>query len=290
MPTRPTRAAVLMAAALMFAPAAARLARAADEPAKPAATETPKDAPPAEGRQRPQPGAMLERVEGALKELSLSDEQKEKVKALVAKTKEAMGDAGQGGRERLQAAGKALAALKEGLGDVLTEEQKKALAEKLPMLGRGAGEAGRPGAAGGTAQRPAVMQRAVQAALETLTDVTADQRAKLKAAVEDSQKKVREIIESTKGEREAIAEKVAPVLQAQREKFAEILSADQLTKFQAAVKEQMEKLRGEAGGAGPARPNARPARGPRPGATEEKKADEKKADDKAADEKKAGDK
>ena len=265
MPTRPTRAAVFVAAAaLLFAPHAARLASAVDEPAKPADA---KDAPPAEGRQRAGLAAMLDRVEAALKDLSLSDDQKDKAKALVAKAKDVVGGAGEGGREKFQAAGRALADLKEGLGNVLSDDQKKALAEKVPFLA-----GGHPGAgAGGGAQRPAVMQRAIEAAIEKVT-LSDDQKAKLKAVVSDTQKKVREVVESGKVERDAMAEKIRPLLDAQRDKIAEILSADQLPKFQAAVREQVEKLRGDAGGRPGARGGDRPA-GDKP--AEEKKADEK---------------
>lgn len=108
------------------------------------------------------------------------------------------------------------------------------------------------------------MQRAIQAALEKL-EASDDQKAKLKAVVEDTQKKIRDVVESGKVEREAMAEKIKPLLDAQREKIAEILSADQLPKFLQAVREQLEKL-----GASPAgRPGARGG---------DKKADEKPAD------------
>lgn len=105
MPASRTRLAVVLAAALLFAPTATRVASAADEPAKPADAAKPGDTAKPGDAAPARVGALVERVENALKDLSLSDDQKAKTKALVAKAKEVMGSAGQGGRERLQAAG-----------------------------------------------------------------------------------------------------------------------------------------------------------------------------------------
>jgi Spy/CpxP family protein refolding chaperone len=237
---------------------------------------------------------MLERIEGALKELNLSEEQKTKANELISKVRKSV--AGEGGG-RVQAAMQSLTELRDGLKELLNDEQTKALAEKLPLLSRlgaaggpGGGPGGRPGAPGarpgapggpGAGARPQVMQRAVQAALEKV-DIPADAKAKIKAISEEMDKKAQAIIEEAKGDRAAIGEKLRPLMDERQKKLAEALSSEQLTKFREAVQEQLEKLRGEGGGpgagAGPRRPRGdAPAAPQKP---EEKKSEEKKTDEK----------
>jgi Spy/CpxP family protein refolding chaperone len=323
--TSQTLRAAALSAALLLAPFPASFANAADEPAKPETKdvkpkeEKPADAPKAgEAPARPQrgggaggggrmdPAAMIERIDSALKELDLSQEQKTKANELIAKVKKTV--AGEDGG-RLQAAMQAVTELRDGLKELLNDEQTKALAEKLPLLSRlgaaggpgggpGGGPNGRPGGpgapgapggrpgapggAGGGGARPQALQRAVQAALEKV-DLPADVKAKVKTLSEEMDKKAQTIIEEGKGDRAAIGEKLRPLMEERQKKMAEVLSPEQLTRFREAVQEQLEKMRGDGGGPG-AGAGARRPRGEAP-ATPDKKPEEKKTEEKKSEEK-----
>lgn len=219
--------AAAMSTVLLAVPAFAPAASAADDKSDAPAAEA-----PAQSRGRLDPAALVERFETALKELALTDEQKAKAKEIVGKARRAVAEGKGEGRERLQAAARALADLRQDVNGLLTEPQRKALAEKLPLLARrAAGDA------------PAAMQQAIRAALEKL-DLSADQKAKIKALNDEAQAKLKAVTEEARGQDESLAEKVRPILQEQREKLAQMLSGDQAPKFQAAVREHLEKLRG----------------------------------------------
>jgi Spy/CpxP family protein refolding chaperone len=325
MSTRLLRIAAL-SATMLLTPTAARLVLAADEPPKtdvkdpkPAA-DAPERRPGAapggpEGR-RGDPAAMLERVESALNDLKLSEEQKTKARELLDKVhKSADENKGENARQGMM---KSMQELREGLDGLLTEDQKKQLAEKAPFLsggGPGGPGAGRPGGArpgapgagpatrpggpgapggpgGGAAggARPAVMQKAMAAAIEK-AGLSDEQKAKIKTLSDEYEKKTRAILEEGKGDRAAIGEKLRPLMDERRAKIAEILSPEQMTKYQQAIQEEIQKARGEGGGPGGApggqnrRPNAnrpggagapdapKPADAPK---TEEKKSQEEK--------------
>jgi hypothetical protein len=319
MSTRFLRIAAL-SATMLLTPTAARLVLAADDAPK---TDAPKpdakdNTKPADGPRRPgaaggpegrRPDAagMLERIESALNDLKLSEEQKTKARELLDKVHKAADEAkGDNARAGM---GKMMTELREGLDGLLTEEQRKQLAEKAPFLagggpggpgaGRPGGRPGGPGAPGGgqgAGARPAVMQKAMAAALEKV-GLSDEQKTKLKALSEEFEKKTRSIIEEGKGDRAAIGEKLRPLAEERRTKMAEILSTEQMTKFQTAIQEELQKARGENGGA-PGGPNGRRPGANRPGGApdapktgdapkgDEKKTDEKKTEEKKTDEKK----
>ena len=137
------------------------------------------------------------------------------------------------------------------------------------------------------------MGRATNAALEKL-DLSDEQKSKIKALNDGFEKRTREIIEQAGGDREQVGQKLRPLFEERREKMAEILTPEQMTQFQAAMREQMEKLRAEGGPAGrpgAGRPGADgagagPRGGERPdGANREKKAEERGAERKGEGEK-----
>ena len=193
-------------------------------------------------------------MENALKEVDLSALQRRSLAAAVAKARKAAGEqkpaAGGDPRERMEQVQAVLSDLRESITDALSADQKKALDEKLPILSRGA----RPAKSGGVDGRVGVMSRAADAALAKL-DLSDEQKAKVRAVNEGLDKKTRELIEQAGGDREQVGRKIRPLLEERRDKMAEILTPEQMAKFQAEVREQMEKLRTK-GGPAAGRPNA----------------------------------
>lgn len=270
MPTRTFRLAIL-AAGLAIVPGFSRFAAAADD-GKPLITEGKRDtgdkpangdkpsdgnkpatgdkpgARPAAGRF--EPAAILERVQTAVNDLKLSEEQKTKVEEAVTKAKKAFEtltkDTAAEGRDRLQSVTKVMGELKDSLTGTLNEEQFKMLMEKVPMFGRlvnrPAGDTGRPGAEAG-AQR-ANLQRAMTAAMEKL-NFTEEQKTKIKALNDQFETKYKALAEETKGDRAALGEKIRPMMEERRKQMQEILSSEQGQKLQEEVRLQMQKLRGE---------------------------------------------
>lgn len=87
-------------------------------------------APPA------RPGAMIDRLRGALKELDLNDEQRQKVKALIDQTVVKLRDltaepADNNGGPRRAKVQEVMQGMRQQLGQILTSEQQLALREKM---------------------------------------------------------------------------------------------------------------------------------------------------------------
>lgn len=158
--------------------------------------------PGAEGRPqgRADPMMMLERVQAVLNGMDLSAEQKTKIDEAVAAAKKSIEGQKEGEpRERMQATMETMGKLRSDIEATLNDEQRKVFAEKVPpRAGLGQGRPGegrpgqpgegrpaqpgepRPGAPGAPAgERGAMLQNALNAALEK-TDLTAEQKAKVK--------------------------------------------------------------------------------------------------------------
>ncbi|QOV91997.1 hypothetical protein [Humisphaera borealis] len=218
MPRSLLRPAVL-SAILVLVPSMTSLSIAADEPAPPPPAKEgaaparpgeprpqgrpegrPEGRPDGEGRPlagRMDPNAMIERVQGVLAGMDLSAEQKTKIDEAVAAAKKSIAGQKEGEpRERIQATMTAMGELRSSIEATLNEEQRKVFAEKVPARRPGEGRPGegrpgegrpegglgqaRPGTPGAPGEgRGAMLTNALNAALEK-TDLTADQKAKVK--------------------------------------------------------------------------------------------------------------
>ena len=208
----------LLAAALLV-PAWLPAARGADEPAAPTTR-------PARG-ERPQAGAMLDRLHSIVTGLDLTDEQKPKIETEFAKARKSLEESlsnppAEGPRE---AVGKALSELRTGIGAILTEDQKKAMRDKLEQAGIG-GARGQ-GAGGRAAAGPLAAFRENMGKLG-LSD---EQKSKVEEILKDNQEKVAAIIKDAQGDRQAIGEKIRPVIQEHREKILGLLNDEQKAKL-----------------------------------------------------------
>ena len=197
--------------------------RAADEPAK----EPPKERPAGEARPGMfDPAAMLDRVHSAVADMKLSDEQKTKIEAAFSKAKKELDDlkADPKGetRERFQAGAKVMGELREAVRGTLTDDQRKELEQKLPLLGRGAG------AVGG-------MRQAMQK-----LDLTDEQKAKIEAVTKEGREKMQALIQEHRDDPSAVRDKIRPLYEEMQKKVEDVLTPEQ--------KEKLKKLREEQGG------------------------------------------
>jgi Spy/CpxP family protein refolding chaperone len=219
----------LLAAALLM-PVFMPAARGADEPA------TPTTRPAAGARLG---GAMLERLHSIVAGLDLTDEQKPKIQAEFDKARKALEELrdnppADGPREAIV---KALGDLRTGVAGILTDDQKKAMREKLEQAGIG-GARGQ-GAAGRTAGPLAALRENMGK-----LGLSDEQKSKVEAILKDNQEKVAEVIKDAQGDRQAIGEKIRPIIEANRQKVLELLTDEQKAKLKELMPERAG--RGEA--------------------------------------------
>ena len=127
------------------------------------------------------------------------------------------------------------AAERNDINDLLTEEQKAQLRDKLVVL-NGGGGAGGGGMMGGRVQ--AILQNADL----KLTD---EQKTKLTALSTDMQAKFAKLRETSGGDRQAMGEAMRTAFQDMQTQLKDILTPEQMTKVQ-----QLMPMRGGPGGPG----------------------------------------
>jgi Spy/CpxP family protein refolding chaperone len=199
------------------------------------------------------PGQMLKMQRQRLEELNLNDDQKKKLDEIYAsaegdfkKALEETRDASP--QERREKIGPILFGVREKVMGVLTDEQK----QKFREMGPGFGGRGGPGGPGGMNQVGRLREN-----LDKL-DLTAEQKPKVAAVLDDAQKKgdaLRAEMENGNADRQQLMDKGMQIRDEVRTKLDEILTP-----------EQKEKLRGimQQEGPGPGGPGGR--RFGRPGA------------------------
>jgi Spy/CpxP family protein refolding chaperone len=213
----------LLAAGLLLPAALLPPARGADEPKVPTTR-------PASG-ERPAGDAILDRLHSIVTGLDLTDEQKPKIEAEFDKARKALEDLranapADGPRE---AVGKALSDLRTGVASILSDDQKKAMREKLGQgIGGGAGRANGPLAP--------IRENMGKLGLSD------EQKSKVDAILQDNQEKVVQAIRDNQGDRQAIGEKIRPIIQEHLQKIMELLTDDQKAK----LRELAEQRGGEA--------------------------------------------
>lgn len=168
--------------------------------------------------------SLLERAQKMVNDLKLSDEQKEKVSEIFDKAREDARSMRQdlanvSPQERGDRIREFVSSLREKIGGVLTDEQKKEFQQKMQELRGGA--AG--GAGGGMVDR-------LRDSLQKL-DLSDEQRAKIKDLFEEVQSKVQQAREEADGQADQMREKIRPIAQDAREKLQSILTADQQKKL-----------------------------------------------------------
>jgi Spy/CpxP family protein refolding chaperone len=220
----------LLAAGLLLPPALMPAARGADEP-KPPTTRP-------ESGERPSGGIMLDRLHSVVTGLDLTDEQKPKIEAEFDKARKALEEArtsppAEGSRE---AVGKAMTDLRTGVVGILTEDQKKAMREKL-----GQGIGGTRGGAGRAGPLAAFRENMDKLGLSD------EQKSKIDAILKDNQEKVTQALQDGQGDRQAIGEKIRPIIQEHRQKILDLLTDEQKAKLKELAPEQTRPgARGEA--------------------------------------------
>jgi Spy/CpxP family protein refolding chaperone len=128
-----------------------------------------------------------------------------------------------------------MTSMREKIKNVLTEEQQQKLQAAMSR-----------GAAGGAAGRGNMLER-FQQAMQDL-GLTDEQKTQVKALFEEYRPKFQAIRQEANGDPKAAMEKARPLLQEFRDKLNGILTPEQAAK----LKEKVEQVREQAGGARPA--------------------------------------
>lgn len=205
-------------------------------------------------------GELLQRVRGVLDDLKLSDEQKAKVDEAINQARQDLRDLMQTVRdlppqERRQKMRDFAMSVREKIAGLLTDEQRVTFRQKMEELreqvaGGGGGGGGRvqasngpgagPGGAGGPrGDEPGPVVRRLREAM-TMLDLSADQKQKVDAVLNDVQDKARELRREAQGDAQALREKGRQLIRDSRAKLQEILSPDQQSK----LRELMQQGRG----------------------------------------------
>ena len=175
-------------------------------------------------------GALRERMEETARELNLTDEQKQKLQAIVRermeKLRELRQDTSLSQQEKLEKFKAGREALIAEIKKVLTPEQFEKWKARQPLLG---------GAAGGPLAR-------MQEAIKDL-NLTDEQKEQLKPIYQEQMEKLRELRQDTSLSIPEKLEKLKALHQEIAPKLKKVLTAEQYAKWDKDVNQWLEQLR-----------------------------------------------
>lgn len=209
----------------------------------------PGNAPPERRGDGRRGGNLVERIEQAMQDLDLSDEQKAQVEAILEKSREEMRAAmqemqGLEPQARRQRMREMMMDVNEQLTGVLNEDQKAAFQRKLAEMRAQAGRDGR-GAEPGTqpaAGRVGAIIEQLRDAIEQL-NLTDEQKSKAEQILQDTRTKLRVLRDEAAGDIEKIRDKAREIINDTRQDLQEVLTPQQQEK----LRELMEAARGARG-------------------------------------------
>ncbi len=201
---------------------------------------------PSDRRDGRRGAAIVERVEQAMQDLGLSDEQKTQVREILEMTRAEVREVMQELRdldpqERRQRIREMTEQLNDEIMGLLDEDQKTAFREKIDALRERAGQFAREARQPGTqpAGRVGAMVEQLRDAIEQL-QLSDDQKAKAEQVLGDMRIKLRILREEAAGDMEQIRDKAREIFNDTRQDLQEMLTPEQQQK----LRELMENVRG----------------------------------------------